>query len=224
MPPEFDPDRAGAAGSSRLDPARIRRALRSGALSSAEPMARSNQGWLFGLRFDGRDLVVKTPAGGAFSLVHRRALAREFRAYRRLEGLPGFATCHGLFDDRWLVLDRIRGTGFRDRETGPEFFARLLDVVRSMHERGVAHGDLKRKSNLMIDDSGSPIVLDLGTALVHRPGMHPVNHALFRFLVQTDLNAWIKLKYGGYENIEPADAVLLRRSRIEQLLARVRRA
>lgn len=204
-------------------PERILRALRAGALESARPLARGHQGRLFGLTLNGHRLAVKTPAGGAGGFLHRRALAREYRAYRRLDGVDGFARCHGLFDGRWLVLDEIDGEAFRDAAVDATFFARLLEVVRAMHERGVAHGDLKRKSNLMVGSDGAPWIVDLGTAVMRREALAPLNHALFRTLAQTDLNAWVKLKYGGYQGLSDDDRALYRPTLPERVARSLRR-
>ena len=205
-------------------PERILEALRGGALESARPLARGHQGWLFGLSLNGYRLAVKTPAGGVGAFLHRRALRLEHRAYRRLNGVSGLARCHGLFDDRWLVLDEIDGEAFRDAAVDEAFFDRLLEVVRAMHGRGVAHGDLKRKSNLMVGADGRPWIVDLGTAVVRREGFAPINHALFRTLAQTDLNAWVKLKYGGYDDVSPADRAMFRPTLPERLARAFRRA
>ncbi len=215
------------ADADRLDPELVRHALRAGAMRSARPLARGNQGWVFGLTINGRRLVVKTPAGGLASALHRRALAREARAYGRLRGVPGFATCHGLFDRRWLVLDELAARPFREAapEDGgsDEFFDGLLQTIRAMHARGVAHGDLKRKANLLVGDDGRPRIIDLGTAVLRRDRFAPLNHALFRTLAQTDLNAWIKLKYGGYENLSDADRPLFRPTLPERIARWIRR-
>ena len=127
-------------------------------------------------------------------------LRHEHRVYQRLAGLAGIPRCHGLFGGHRLALDFIEGRTFRDAEPGPggEYFDALLILIRAMHALGVAHGDLKRKSNLLIDAQGRPVVLDFGTATLKKPGWRPINHRLFDLICQTDINAWIKLKYGGY--------------------------
>lgn len=194
------------------------------ALANAAVLARSNQGVVYRLGAGGRELVVKTAAGrGPLLAVNRHALRREYRAYRRLEGLAGVPQCHGLVDDRWLVLDFVPAQPFRNARIGPGFFNRLLEIIQAMHERGVAHGDLKRKSNLMVDANGAPVLLDFGAATLLRPGWHPLNRKLFEFMRQTDLNAWVKLKYGGYSGVSEADRALLRRSWLERMLSRTRR-
>ena len=190
------------------------------------PLASSNQGVLYPFEAQGHALVAKTlPPDSRLNAVHRRGLKREFQAYQRLDGIDHFPRCYGLFDQSWLVLERIAGRPFRDAALVRDdaFFDRLLETIRAMHTRGVAHGDLKRKANLIVDRQGRPVILDFGAAVVRKPGFHPFNRRLFEFMRQTDLNAWIKLKYGGYSDVSETDRALLKRTRIERLLTRWRR-
>ncbi|TVQ37640.1 MAG: hypothetical protein EA370_06780 [Wenzhouxiangella sp.] len=205
-----------------LDPARIRQLAHSG----GQRLAASNQGEVRRYQLDGLDLAIKTPSGRGLAWRLRQAtLLREHRAYMRLNGLAGFAPCYGLIDRQFLVLGHISGEPFRlaHIDNRERFFELLLTSIQAMHQRGVAHGDLKRKDNLLVSDGGKPIILDLGAATLLKTGFHPLNRRLFRFMCQTDLNAWIKLKYGGYLNISVKDARLLHRSRLERSLARLRR-
>lgn len=41
------------------------------------------------------------------------------------------------------------------------FFRRLLIAVHSIHQLNISHEDLKR-SNVLVDDSGSPVLVDFG--------------------------------------------------------------
>lgn len=189
-------------------------------------IARSNQGLILRVQADGLDLAVKTPVGRGLNWRLRRAtLRREHRAYRRLDGVSGLPACFGLFDDRWLVLKYMHGIPFRDAELDDRhaFFTRLLDSLMQMHDRGVAHVDLKRKANLLVTGDGFPVILDLGAAYLRKPGRRPFNQRLFRLMCQIDLNAWVKLKHGGYERVSAEDRRYLRRTRIERTLRRLRR-
>ncbi|TVS11312.1 MAG: hypothetical protein EA419_08460, partial [Wenzhouxiangella sp.] len=191
--------------------------FRSGTL-----LGRSNQGEVRRFHHAGMDLAIKAPSGrGLLRWLRLLSLKREYRTYRQLAGLSGFARCHGLFSDRYLVLDYIDGEDFRlaqipDRSA---FFDQLLETVLAMHRRGVAHGDLKRKDNLRVTRSGRPIILDLGAAVRKKPQGGSLNRKLFEFICQTDLNAWVKLKYGSYNEIDAEDLVYLRRSRLERWLS-----
>jgi len=199
-------------------------ALRAGALAEAPVLARGHQGVVRALTVAGRDWVVKEATGrGLVGRANRWSLVREARAYRRLDGLDGVAGFAGWIDARWLVLEHVVGAPFRHADPDGRYFEALLATLRGMHARGVAHADLKRKDNLLVDPAGLPVILDFGAAVVRRAGFHPVNHRLFEFLRQTDLNAWVKLKHGRYDARMPvADRALLRRGRLERLLSRTR--
>ncbi len=182
-------------------------------------LAAGHQGVLLRFRDAGRDWAVKCPCGsGLAARFHAAGLRREFRAYRRLAGVPGIPVCHGLAAGRYLVLDHLTAVPYRqakiaDRE---DWFRRLYELILTIHARGVAHGDLKRKANLCAGEDGQPWILDFGTAHLRRPGFHPLNHALFDYLAQTDLNAWAKHKHGGdYAKAAAAEPGILRYSRLE---------
>ena len=75
------------------------------------------------------------------------------------------------------------------------FFDSLLKLIISMHNAGIAHGDLKRKDNLMVDKNLNPYLIDFGTAVIKYEGSGFFKKMVFDFLKKTDLNAWIKHKY-----------------------------
>jgi serine/threonine protein kinase len=193
--------------------------------STGQLLGKSNQGEVRRFHVDGRDLAIKMPKGRGLAWKVRQAtLKREFLAYQRLIGIPGLAHCHGLVDETWLVLEHVEGQPFRDfeftdRET---FFSLLLDTIQAMHDRGVAHGDLKRKDNLLVTRDERPVILDLGAATLTGHRLRPLNTALFRFMRQTDLNAWVKLKHGSYQAVSMADRHYLKRSWLERALTRMR--
>jgi serine/threonine protein kinase len=101
----------------------------------------------------------------------------------------------------------------------------LLDIIEGMHSVGVAHGDLKRKDNILLGADGRPYLVDFGTAVCARDGAGFLRRLLFRQLRRMDFNAWIKLKYQGrWSEIEPADLRYHRPTRLEGLARVVRRA
>jgi predicted Ser/Thr protein kinase len=190
-------------------------------------LATSNQGTILLYRDGGLELVVKTAMGKGLARRTRQAtLVREARAYERMAGIDGVPRCHGFVADRYLVLERVRGIPYRDASIGDRdaWFARLLSIIRAFHQRGVSHGDLKSKSNLLVTDSGHPCVLDFGTTVLHRDGFHPINNRMFEYLKQLDLNAWVKHKYQGrYEDASEEDRGLLDYSWSESVLRRYRK-
>lgn len=194
--------------------------------SSGQSLGHSNQGEARRFQVDHHDLVIKAPRGrGPLKQLHARSLKREFRAYQRLTGLAGFARCHGLIDGQWLAMDYVEGQSFRDAILADreDFFARLLTIIQAMHAAGVAHGDLKRKANLLVSPALHPVIIDLGTAVLRPASGHGPRQWLFDFMRQTDLNAWVKLKYNGYTGVSAQDQSHLRRSRLERLLSQLRR-
>ena len=186
----------------------------------------SNQGEVRRFQIDGLDVAIKQPKGRGLAWTLRAAsLKHEYKAYQRLRGLAGLPVCHGLFPGPRLVLNFVEGQALRDAAIAREdpYFTALLALIRALHDRGVAHGDLKRKANLLVDLQGRPVILGFGTATLHTPGRHPVNQRLFRLIEQTDLNAWVKLKYGGYQGLSEEDRRLLKRTGVERWLGRLRR-
>lgn len=188
-------------------------------------LAVSNQGTLLRYREGGLDLVIKAAMGrGVIRALRERTLQREFVAYQRLEGLQGVPACHGLVAGHYLVLEYVRGTPYREAEWDDRarWFEELLLLLKAIHARGVAHGDLKSKSNIMVTAEGRPCVIDFGTAFVEKAGFHPVNNALFRHARRMDLNAYVKHKYHGrYEDAQGEDLELLDYSRIEYWVRRL---
>lgn len=189
-------------------------------------LAVSNQGTLLEYQNGGQHLVVKAAMGrGLVRKVRERTLLREYQAYQRMDGLAGVPRCLGLVDGRYLVLEFIQARPYRDATwvDRDRWFDELLAVLRSFHQRGVSHGDLKSKSNIMVTADEKPIVIDFGTAFLHKPGFHPVNNYLFEHGRRMDINAWVKHKYhGSYENIAGADLELLDFSHIEYYVRKIR--
>jgi predicted Ser/Thr protein kinase len=188
-------------------------------------LAVSNQGTLLHYRDGGLDLVIKAAMGsGLVRRLRERTLLREYQAYRRMEGLDGVPKCYGLVAGHYLVLEFVHGVPYREAQwtDRDRWFRELLAVLRSIHDRGVSHGDLKSKANIVVTADEKPCVIDFGTAFVHKPGFHPVNNWLFEHGRRMDINAYVKHKYHGrYEDISGEDLGLLDYSRIEYLVRRL---
>ncbi len=144
-------------------------------------------------------LVIKTAHGrGPGAMLRRKMLRQEREVYRRLAGVAGVPRCFGLLDGRHLVLEFIEGVPFRRAridERAP-FFDRLARLIAELHARGVAHGDLKKKDNLLVRANNHPELIDFGVAIVRRPGFAPLNHFLYELAARFDINACAKLRLG----------------------------
>lgn len=176
---------------------------------------------------DGEEVVVKSPRrSAATSMIARRAIRREREVYRLLEGINGIPRAHGLIDGDRLVLDFVEGTSLRvkatqlsDRES---FFTRLLETIQAMHAAGVAHGDLKRKENILVGPGEQPYIVDFGIARLRDGGL--LDRHLFDTIRQLDLNAWVKLKHGRRPVGLPADDAAIFRPLLLERVARAIRA
>lgn len=146
------------------------------------------------------DVVVKTPHGGVLGAVWRHLLRRESAVYERLAGIAGIPRCFGLVRGKELAIEYVRGPSLREHEPQiadrDAFFALLLETVRAMHAAGVAHGDLKRKDNIIVGPGERPYLIDFGIAVRRSATSALWNRCIFEPLVQMDRNAWVKLKYG----------------------------
>lgn len=184
-------------------------------------LATSNQGTILLYQKAGMEFVVKTAMGkGAVRKARQATLEREYLAYQRLEGLPGVPRCYGMVAERYLVLEYVHGKPYREAiiEERGHWFDQLLGIIRGFHDRGVSHGDLKSKSNLMVTDRGEPCVIDFGTTFMYKQGFHLINNKMFEYGKRLDLNAWVKHKYHGrYEDASDADQALLNYSLLERL-------
>ena len=194
--------------------------------SGENVLAISNQGTLLHYRRDDANLIVKSAMGrGLAHLVRQRTLLREFQAYQRMEGLSGVPECFGMVDGRYLVIEFIEGTPYREENwrDRDQWFVEFLAVLQSFHRRGVSHGDLKSKDNIMVTADGRPCVIDFGTAFVSKPGIHPLNNWFFKHGKRMDINAWVKHKYRGkYGDAAGEDLELLNYSFIEYWVRRLR--
>ena len=155
------------------------------------------------------------------------ALRREQQVYERLENVPGIPRSYGLVDDHYLVLEAIDGPSLRDHEPHLEdrerFFAHLFDTIAAMHAAGVAHGDLKRKDNVLVGPAERPYIIDFGVATLKKHPPRTWNNMRFAWFAQLDVNAWLKLKYRrNMSDLSPEDAELYRPLWLERIARWIR--
>lgn len=168
--------------------------------------------------------AIKEPEGrGLRAALGRAAIRREAKVYRRLRGIPGIPRCFGCLDGRCLVLEYIPGETLHAQGSElaerAKFFAKLLETLAKMHAAGVAHGDLKRRKNILVGPGERPFVIDFGIAVTTggRKGF------LFDLVRQADRNAWIKHKYRGQmQALAAEDAALYRPMRMEAVMRAMR--
>ena len=178
-------------------------------------------------------IVVKQPhRGGPLGGLWSALLRREAAVYARLGGIAGIPRSFGLVGDG-LALEHVAGPSLREHEPRigdrDAFFAKLLATIEAMHAAGIAHGDLKRKDNIIVGAGEQPYLIDFGIAVRRSARNRVFNRCVFDPLKQMDLNAWVKLKYG--RRIDPEmerdvlsaeDAAIYRPHWLERLARAVR--
>ncbi len=165
-----------------------------------------NQGILFKLNLGGKSYLIKRANKSNVFLryFNQRALNRELEIYNKLKGIHGIPNCFGMTWRGDLILEYIEGQSYRDKQYelagNQSFFQELLDLILNIHNKGIAHGDLKRKDNILVNNDNQPFLIDFGTAISIDNSKGQIKRFVFRFLKSTDLNAWIKHKYNRNYN------------------------
>ncbi len=192
-------------------------------------LASGYQGAVYLVEAPGGAVIVKKASGCSLLRAARRAmLRREHGIYQRLRGIAGVPECKGLEQGEHLLLEFIHGPSLRVAQPAPaereRFFAELRDLILAVHGAGVAHGDLKRKDNILMGPGNRPYLIDFGTAVACPPGAGLLRRLLFRQLRRMDLNAWVKLKYQRQNfEVDPADLQFFRPTLVERIARVVRR-
>lgn len=194
--------------------------------SQSNILATSNQGIVLLFEGDGLKLVIKAAMGkGPIRHARETTLKREYSANLRLKDVEGVPALYGFLKNRYLVTKFIEGTTYRHAkwQNRDAWFTDLFDIIRAFHARGVSHGDLKSKTNMIVGLDQKPYVIDFGTTFLHKDGFHPINNLLFEYGKRLDINAWVKHKYHGrYKDASEEDRDLLKYSKLEWLVRKLR--
>lgn len=119
---------------------------------------------------------------------------RELRAYRALQGHPSVPRLFGRIDGFAFAMEYRPGVRLARSLAGrvpADLPAALEKAVHAMHERGVAHLDLRHRSNVLVDGEGAPVLLDFASAVCFRPGGAAARF-LLPFFARMDLRALAK--------------------------------
>jgi len=209
-----------------LDEATLKSWVENSLRDNSHTLAAGYQGKTLEYQDNQHHLVIKVPHGrGLIRYVHTLLLRREHLVYQQLDGFSACPKCYGMLANRYLVLEYIDAKPIRERRPNApeEFFAVLLNQIKEMHRRQVAHMDLKKKDNLMVTSDQQPCIIDFGASVIHKRGFHPLNHFWYKLAKQFDYNAWVKHKYHNNEqNISALDKQYLRRTIIERVAKRLK--
>ncbi len=119
---------------------------------------------------------------------------REVKALQHLDGTPGIPRFLGQIDRLAFAIEFIEGRPISSIHKGqmpPEVFPRMAIVVAAMHARGVAHGDLKRRSNLLLTPQNEVFIIDFAASIVARG---PISTQLMRAVAEVDDKSLPRLK------------------------------
>ncbi len=181
------------------------------------------QGVLYTLKLNGQCYLIKkaNKPKTILGLFNQRSLKKESKIYNKLKGLKGIPNCYGLTNSGGLILEHIDGHSYREKQDelsdNEIFFQSFLELIFSMHKMGVAHGDLKRKDNILVSVKNEPFLIDFGTAITINKKSWIIQKCVFNFLKKTDLNAWIKHKYRrNYDSIKTEDLIYYSPTLIEK--------
>ena len=151
------------------------------------------------VRYRGAEAVLKDQNGcdAAFArLIGPLLAAREARALRSLEDLSGVPALLGRPDKRSVLMEHITATPITraSHADWPRFFAALEQLVEEMHERGVAHCDLRSPHNTLVDENGGPVLVDFVASVRRGGAWNPLWRWVFVLFCRVDRKAVLKLK------------------------------
>jgi len=93
----------------------------------------------------------------------------EREIYRRLVGVAGVPRWVGCVDDTAYAIEYLDAKPLDHLDAPPQgFFDRLLDVFGRIHARGVAYCDANKQSNILVDATGRPFVIDFQISVYRR--------------------------------------------------------
>ena len=168
--------------------------------------------------------VIKDVASRPFwvrALLGPWQLRREIRAYRRLAGLPGIPRFVGVVDRQAIVLEFVDGRPLQATARASieaSFFDRLADLVRAVHARGVAHGDLHH-GDVLVGPGGRPFLVDFSTSWIAGSGSWWPARRVFGQMCRADLRSIAKLRRRYAAGGAPPEPP---RPRLYRLAARLR--
>lgn len=149
-------------------------------------------------------------------------IRREAQALACLAGLDGIPALYARVDSRAVLMEHVPGKPWPRMRPEPVAFERLEALVSAMHERGVAHCDLRSPSNILVDDQDRPYLVDF-VARVRRGAAWnlPWNWLFARFCL-ADRNALAKLKLRYAPELATADErKRARHGRLDRLARRL---
>jgi hypothetical protein len=127
-------------------------------------------------------------------LIAPMLLWREASALIALDELMGMPKLYHRPDRRGLLMEYLPATPWPQATPADPTYDRLDELVAAMHERGVAHCDLRGGGNILVGESGQPYIVDFVARIRRGPCWNLPWNWLFRQFVAADRSALIKLR------------------------------
>ena len=132
------------------------------------------------------------------STAGRFLIWRERKAYRKLRGITGVPVLYRVIDGLALVTEEIPGRSLENLEKEiklpDSFFEALKRLVTCIHDKGLAHCDLKRAPNTLLGDNGLPYIIDWAASISEKEFRIPPLSLIYRRFKLDDHMAITKLK------------------------------
>jgi RIO-like serine/threonine protein kinase len=132
----------------------------------------------------------------------RWTVTKEASVLATLDGTSGVPHLTGVIDGPALIMKRLDANVLPkpvpvnpspDSTLTPAFFEQVSALLATLHNMGVAHGDIHR-TNLLIDDAGQPVFIDFASALVKDKKMSKLKGWSWRTMVKIDLISVLNLR------------------------------
>lgn len=153
---------------------------------------------LYELEWEGRPALLKDFSGRPWLVRRfwgRAVIAREVRALRRLQGVAGIPRLYAIAGPEAFVMERLDATRMPHKSEAPPpevFWRNARRLIDELHERGIGHGDLRRK-NILVGPQGEAYLIDFATAFL-RSGRSRLSGAIFRRYRSVDRVTFARIK------------------------------
>jgi hypothetical protein len=130
-------------------------------------------------------------------LVGPLSTRREARALRQLQGVRGVPEFFARPTSDALLMGHLSGVSVREFKRGTlpaAYFDKLYLLVEAIHDRGVAHCDLRSGGNMLVGPNGEPYIVDFVANFRRGWRWNPLTKWMYDTLCEADRTAVARLK------------------------------
>ncbi len=119
---------------------------------------------------------------------------REIFFLRRLASVPGIPRFREQVGATGFVREFVAGCNLREYAHAnipdAQFFPELKAILAQVHSQGISHNDLSKPENILVTESGRPVLIDFQIALdfsgKHLPGVGSIAAVVMRYFQRID--------------------------------------